>query len=418
MSGVLLPRLRKSWSLLRRRLSGAAAGPERLVIAKTKWLNDLSSPVMLMVDDLTNAWHSPKKAATWELGGDWGGGFRKPKSSMGFLEDRLMREFPEARVTFFTVAGPISPYTHHEPFSFAAPLDATPESAAFFKSVAVDPRYELAYHGLNHGTPGVRYQEFVQEWRGFSSVAEANEQTQKGLSIFERAVGARPAGGKFGGYDYNEFAQDSLDECGFLWWCRDWMPRDVGGRVPDDYYEPQFFGRNMLVALPSTVHGYHWDPRQIEVLLAKRQIISIAEHIAPVRPTGVTQTPNIIDDMAELRRLYAFLRGCPVWHATGTQIASYVTARERTHVYDVTADGFSLRYDGRVERPVLTLRIDRAATAGESRPFLEITPPDGGTALVVKQSAETSRPYFLATIPVMNGRYTVKFLANSDANAA
>src|ERR1035437_8505627 len=73
---------------------------------------------------------------------------------------------------------------------------------------------------------------------------------------------------------------------------------------------------------------------------------------APVRPDGLVQTPNIIDDMPDLRRLYQYLRDHNVWHATGTEIASYVIARERSLVYDVTLDGFSLRYDGRVERPL------------------------------------------------------------------
>src|SRR5205085_234105 len=114
------------------------------------------------------------------------------------------------------------------------------------------------------------------------SVAAAVTQTRQGLEIFSRATGTTPLGGKYGGWDYNRFAEDAINECGFVWWCRDWTPRNISGRVPDSYYEPQFFGPNLVVALPSTVHGQFWDRRQIDLLLARGQVIAVAEHIAPV----------------------------------------------------------------------------------------------------------------------------------------
>ena len=35
--------------------------------------------------------------------------------------------------------------------------------------MAADPRFELAYHGHNHGTPGETTEGFVQEFQGFES---------------------------------------------------------------------------------------------------------------------------------------------------------------------------------------------------------------------------------------------------------
>ena len=169
--------------------------------------------------------------------------------------------------------------------------------------MAADPRFELAYHGHNHGTPGERTETFLQEFRGFPSREAAVAQTNQGLDTFVKAIGARPRGGKYGGWDYNGHADGAIDDCGFLWWCRDWMPRDITGRIPDGSSEPQFFGRNLVVALPTTVHGHFWDARQVDLLLARRQIIGIEEHIAPVRPDGRVQTPNIVDDIDDLRRL-------------------------------------------------------------------------------------------------------------------
>src|SRR5262249_17367151 len=148
--------LRRSWHQLRRRVVGHDDMPKRLIVRKTMWRDDARSPVTLMVDDLTNAWHSSSGGDGWDGGGDWGGGHNRPGSAMRALEDGLLQPFPEARVTFFTVAGPISSYTNHQPFSYAAPLDADAASCEFFRALAADPRFELAYHGLDHGQPGGR----------------------------------------------------------------------------------------------------------------------------------------------------------------------------------------------------------------------------------------------------------------------
>jgi peptidoglycan/xylan/chitin deacetylase (PgdA/CDA1 family) len=387
------------------------AVPKRLVVTKTAWLHDACSPVMLMIDDLTNAWHNRSGGECWQAGGDWGGGLYKPGSALQRLERGLLDDFPEARVTFFAVAGPISAYTRHQPFSYAAPLDADEASRRFFAALAADPRFELAHHGYNHGTPGERTEGFVQEWQGFASCEAAVGQTRKALDVFARVTGAAPRGGKYGGWEYNGFAEDAVDRCGFLWWCRDWMPRDVAGRISDDYYDVQFFGRNLVVALPSTVHGHYWDPRQIDVLLARRQAITIEEHIAPVRPDGLIQTPNIVDDMDELRGLYLYLRGKNVWHARGSEVASYITARERSLIYDVTRDGFSIRYDGRVERPSLTLTVDCAAACSPRAPFIEIVTPDGVALDAGAFQFDHQRYRHRVTLPVVDGRYTVRPLS-------
>lgn len=417
MTAKLLRRLRKSWHIIRRRLGAGTEAPLRLVIEKAAWLNDARSPVMLMVDDLTNAWHNRHGADRWEPGGDWGGGLGEPGSALVFLEDGLLRDFPEVKVTFFTVAGPLSAYTHHQPFSQAAPLDARHESREFFRSLAADSRFELAYHGFDHGTPGVRTEDFVQEWQGFSSREAAVAQTKRGLEIFSRITGAAPRGGKYGGWDYNGFADDVVDDCGFVWWCRDWMPRDVTGRIPDGYYEPQFFGRNLVVALPSTVHGHLWDRRQIDLLLARRQMITVEEHIAPLRPDGVIQTPNIVDDLEDLRRLFRYLRGKNVWHATGSEIAAYVVARERSLLYDITQEGFSLRYEGYIERPPLTLRVDCSAVCTPTQPLIEVILPDGTAADPAACRFDRERYRHLVTVPVMEGRYRVRPWAGRSTHA-
>ena len=401
-------RIRKSWHLLRKRFRKVDERPLRLVIEKARWRNDARSPVLLMVDDLTNAWHSRSAGSTWENGGDWGGGLREPGSALRLLEDGLLRDFPHIKTTFFVVASALSPYTRHQPFSYAAPLDASAESRDFFRGLACDPRFELAYHGFNHGTPGARTEDFTQEWRAFPSRNAAVQQTNAGLEIFRRTIGSAPLGGKYGGWDYNEFAGDAVDDCGFLWWCRDWTPRDVSGRTPDGLFEPQFFGENLVVALPSTVHGQLWDRRQIDLLLARKQVIAVEEHIAPIRPDGLIQTPNIVDDLDELRRLFRYLEAKDVWHATGSDVASYIVARERSLIYDVERDGFSIRYDGRFEKPVLTLRIGCSSICTPAQSIVDVFAPDGTTVSSSEIRFDRVSYAHLVTVPVMSGRYRVQ----------
>jgi hypothetical protein len=186
------------------------------------------------------------------------------------------------------------------------------------------------------------------------------------------------------------------------------MPRDVTGRTPDSYYEPQFFGQNLVVALPSTVHGQYWNRRQIDLLLARRQIIAVEEHIAPVRPDGLIQTPNIVDDMDELRRLFRYLKRKHVWYATGSEVASYTVARERSLIYDVEPESFSLRYDGRFEKPVLTFKIGFPSIRTAAHPAVDVIAPDGTIVPAAESPFDKNSCQHLVTVPVLNGKYRVR----------
>lgn len=408
MTDKLRRRLQKLWHIIRRRRGARNGGPLRLVIEKAKWLNDTRSPVMLMVDDLTNAWHNRLGNDRWERGGDWGGGLRKPGSAMRFLEDNLLRDFPEVKVTFFVVAGRISHYTQGRPFVFAEPLNFAEESKTFFRALDDDQRFEIAFHGYDHGTPGTTTEDFMQEWKGFRSVEEACAQIEKGKAIFKDVFDKYPSGGKYGGWEYNEHGDESIDRTGFLWWCRDWMPKDVKGRIPDSYYEPQLFGQNLVVALTSTVHGFFWSRKQIDTLLRKKQIISIEEHIAAVRPDGHIQTPNIRDDMDELRRLFIYLKDKNVWYATGSQVAEYFIGYACSLIYDIKAHSFKIRYFGRVEKPILTLKIDCSSICSPEKPYVRLTDPNSVQVPPENIKFDLIRYIHGVNIPVLEGEYFVE----------
>ena len=397
----LRDKTKKKYYHLRRSYSVPDEEPKRLVIGKAKWFNNADSPVMLMIDDLANAWHSTTGKTKWDFGGDWGGGLQREGSTIRFLKERLLKDFPEAKVTFFAIAGKIRLCTNTEQFTFAEPLHFTDASRRFFRDLDKDDNFEIAYHGYSHGTPGANKEDFVQEWNGFGSVSEACDQISKGKEIFNDVLGRFPFGGKYGGWKYNELADESIDKSGFLWWCRDWMSRDVHDRIDDSYYDPQFFGDNLVVALPSTVHGFFWDVKQIDKLIDKKQIISIEEHIAPLRPDGRTQTPNIIDDINELRSLFSYLQKKNIWYATGTEVAKYFVAFSFTTIYDIKQDSFKINYKGRVKEPMLTLLIDFRHIR-DRKPINIITPDNEIIKCTYKNKLH------LANVKIKNGRYKVK----------
>ena len=95
-------------------------------------------------------------------------------------------------------------------------------------------------------------------------------------------------------------------------------------------------------------------------------------------------------------------------HATGTEIASYVIARERSLICDVTHDGFSIRYEGRVERPSLTLLIDCSAVCSPEQPLVEVVAPDGAIAESSEFHFDRERYRHRVTVRVSNGRYQVR----------
>jgi hypothetical protein len=395
--------LKRKYHYLRQRyLTSHNDKPARLIIEKAKWYNDADSPVMLMIDDLANAWHSSNGGNVWDFGGDWGGGLSDHGSAFLFLRENLLDDFPEVKITFFTVMGKINSYTFNKPFAFSEPFNRNKESMMFLRSLHESERFEIAYHGYDHGTPGETATDFVQEWEGFRSINDACEQNRKGKEIYKGVLGEFPAGGKYGGWKHNEFADQSIDRSGFIWWCRDWTPRDITGSIPDGYYEPQFFGENLVVALPSTLHGFYWSKKQVDNLLRKKQIISIEEHIAPIRPDGLIQTPNIIDDINELRSIYAYLRGKKVWYATGIEIARYFISFSFTTIYDITQNGFKIKYTGRVEKPVLTIIIEDPLNSDFS--FNKIILPDG-KELDNFVCSKKKRNAIFVNLPLQNGLY-------------
>lgn len=392
-----------------------------------KWYNNADSPVLFMIDDFCNKWVDLNGNGRVDLGEDWGYAKDGINSAFNFLKTRLLEEYPYLKVTFFTPVGKKSPVIK-QPLCkvYSVPINENDGIKEFFRSLHFDKQFEIVYHGLTHGVPGETAQDFHQEWKTFRSVEEAVKQIEKGKEIYFDTFGEYPKGGKYCGYEYNDFADESINETGFLWWCRDWNRGQDS--VPDKLrFELKYFGANKVIDIPSTVSGglltiikgrstvkyiikivlkqlwINWRLKQIYDLLKNKQIISIQEHIAPSRGDGKRQRPNIIDDEESLSRIFQFLKNKNIWYATGSEIAEYFETRENTEILNIDDESFEIKYNGRIRNPVLTLlfRVNKFFR----HDVIEIITPREE----VFQGNKYSNESYLITLPIENGRYRMKY---------
>ncbi len=328
-----------------------------------KWYNNAQAPVMLMVDDLANVWVDLNGNGQVELGEDWGYAQMGTNSSLRYLLEVVLADFPQVKVTFFTPVGIRAGVIQDSDIQMHSDyINATPELKTFWQKLHEDPRFEVAYHGTTHGIPGRKAADFVQEWEAYQNLAEALATIKKGKAIYHEVFGTEPQGGKYCGYSRNDFSDTSIDLTGFRWWCRYWNRGFQEAKVRvyppgltrKSCFDLTTFGKKQVVDIPSTLNGglftdlytpqvpfvkklargYLLQKRfaQIADLLKRRGVISIQEHIAPSRNDGRRQQPNIFDDCQSLQMIFRYLKKKQVWYCTGTELANYYLTRINTRI--------------------------------------------------------------------------------------
>jgi len=330
-------------------------------VYKCKWKNGADSPVMFMIDDLANVWLDANGNGVCDIGEDWGHMADKPNSMWDFLCKNILDRFTEVKVTFFLVVGERASILRYKKYTYCRDILVDEKFLSFLRELDKNPRVEIAYHGLTHGLPGDETKDFVQEWQTFKTLDEAIETIEKGKEIFYKALGRYPKGGKYPGYAYNHFSDESIIKTGFEWWCRHndvWIEENKGD-IKNYSYELEYFGG--VVDIPTTIDGsyysmkvpqYAFTKKYIKSLvykilkgksleglikerISKQQIISIQEHTSPVRTDGRIQYPNIVTDIHNLQYIFRYLRRYHVWYATGSEIARYFKIHEATKIEQI-----------------------------------------------------------------------------------
>lgn len=346
----------------------ASADGHGLVASIAPWPDDAASPVCLMVDDFTDGWIDADGSGVPLARNDWGAGLDAAGSSFRFLLDGLLARFPEIRTTFFVPVDRVEDVRPSRfPFAFR-PIDRRPEFVRLLREIAADARFECAYHGTCHGSPGPTGADYVPEFELHAGLAETLGDLRAGERIWKSVFGAAPGGGKYPAYERGSCGDAAVDVAGFTWWCRRWDAAIAQSGDPANF-RPRFFGERDVVDMPSSVHGGHltlpplrslgpralpyfalmrlrgpaWLDAHLDGLLASRSVITVQEHITSSRPDGLAQTPNLYDDTRTLHRIFERLRGERVWHATCGQIAGYYRTREHTRVSALGDRSFAVR---------------------------------------------------------------------------
>lgn len=365
-----------------------------------KWFNNADSPVLFMIDDLANVWVDANGNGKVELGEDWGYHKNAVNSSFRFLNDEILKVFPEVKTTFFTPVGVrVGMIENPKIKSISKLINCDKGTKDFFREIHNDQRFEIAYHGTTHGKVGKTSNDFKQEWELFENVEEAINTINGGKEIYKEVFGQYPKGGKYCGYTSNIFSDESIDKTNFLWWCR-YCNLDTKNAIKNGYHDKNVygndgfsitnfdikkFGDNEVIDIPSTVPGnmfnallyintktfkgkvkailkkhlIHKKINEIEYLLNHSLVISIQEHIAAARDDGRRQTPNIFDDKESLKLIFNYLKGKNVWYCTGSELAEYVNLRDNIKLTSTNDNKFSFEFNLKKEinRKVVTLRV-------------------------------------------------------------
>ncbi|MDD4494045.1 MAG: hypothetical protein PHV32_06800 [Eubacteriales bacterium] len=404
-----------------------------------KWKHDAASPVLLMVDDLSNTWVDLNSNGTVDFGEDWGFAGNEKNSSFRYLCSEILESFPQVKVTFFIPVGRRAPVSniYNMPY-YSEAINNDGAAAAFLKSVGDDERFEAAFHGTTHGIPSKEgritgKRSFVQEWEGFGNLAEAVDTINRGKCIFRDVFGRYPSGGKCPGYEKGRFLNDSIIKTGFKWWCGAVSLKGIKGcdvralcegvldiptTLTGDYFNSVLGKRR---STPKGLASALLKPvilnkkiKRLEQLLEKKLVISIQEHIAFSRTDRKRQKPNIFDDRESLLKLLEFLNDKDVWYCTASELNAYCRLRDNAR-FEFLGSQFRCNYAELNRKKILNPRgkdyregVTNEISIRFPESWIEIILPDGRNIRSEKNGS--------FAIPVMEGSYTVSFIEGGPQN--
>jgi hypothetical protein len=322
------------------------------------WKSGAQAPVIFMIDDLANIYVQKSLHCGLAYGEDWGAGCFIEGGLWDFLNNCLLKDFPQVKMTFFLVLGRRAAMTCSGQYTFCAPIDSNPEFGKFLQFIHRETHHELAYHGVTHGVPGNRIEDFTQEWDTFVSLDQAMETILSGRDLFQKVIGEYPSGGKFCGYASGKFGLESVQRTGFEWWFPSWNEH-LSDMSEIKYYKD-------LLLLPSNIDGSHLTlkgnaispskkyakaiinalrsnsiEQRITNLINNRCIISIQEHSSPLRTDNRIQYPNVVYDMHNLQYIFSLLSTYDVWYATASEVSNYIRLRSSVNIYAKTNRTFT-----------------------------------------------------------------------------
>jgi hypothetical protein len=318
----------------------------------SKWYNNYQAPSVLMVDDLNDVYIQQYEAS---YKNDWGYLGQSKGSIYTFLEEKLLVDFPEIKMTFFV------PYLKHNVVNENAKIEQKKhaigerEEFTLFLKELIKQGHEISHHGSNHGeyidaNVVSTVNNFKHEWELFDHVDKGVNVTKQGVEVFKKYLDFDVVGGKFCGYRSRENSLEIIDKCNFEYWC-DKVNFNTGS------YKEEIFGENKVLSFPTNFAGnafvrlsyitgdrgkdkkkrmtkyfqfiYNlFQYKRLRDLYKNGEIMSIQEHISPATSSGLTQSTNLVSDIESLRKIYTFFSEKSIWYATCKEISRYIYVRE------------------------------------------------------------------------------------------
>ncbi|MBU0985235.1 MAG: hypothetical protein KKA42_15275 [candidate division Zixibacteria bacterium] len=326
-----------------------------------------------MIDDLSlTALSLDGRTGPW---GDWGYLLDGPGSLYAYINDNLLKRFPEIKGTFFY------PLSRHGCQNTHAGYDVTyGKRDQSFKTFVerIAPVFELAFHGTTHGRFRDPTNPSFGNWQQeFEYLTEDDiPALAKQIREAEESLEVRLQGGKYPGCVSSAVSAHIVELLGFKWWSGSAdminrrharnahhyfgtgervlnVPINIGGDVFNDvlHQTPGLFGglrplRRKLGKLRSEMY--------LQYLYEKGLPITVQEHHSCMRTDGKRQTPNLFDDIDSVSRIFSILRGADIWYATCTELAQYLESYDNSRI-DIQADGQAvITYAGRWETMTLS----------------------------------------------------------------
>lgn len=349
------------------------------------WFNNHQAPVVLMIDDLSdayiNVYPEPYK-------NDWGYLCNKNGSSFNFLQKNLLNFYPHIKITFFAPYLKHNVINEHSAFEFKKyALGDRHEYTVFLKQLN-EAGHEIAHHGSTHGEYidkriPTTVNNWTHEWVLFDDVDTGVNTTINGIKKFKEICDVDVVGGKYCGYISIGNSREIIDKCDFLYWCER-TNYNISG------YNVNTFGKNEVISFPTTVAGnsfvrlsyftgnqkkdkqkrilkyfqplYNiWSYINIYRHYKKSHILSIQEHYSPSKTSGSVQSANIFSDINSLHKIFNFLQKLSIWHANCKEIASYIYIREHSDiVIDEEKINIIFKNKKKIKNPIISITNSKA----------------------------------------------------------
>ncbi|MBD3232562.1 MAG: hypothetical protein GF315_02450 [candidate division Zixibacteria bacterium] len=349
--------------------------PNDIRIKKCRYFNNYQTCATLMLDDLSlTALDDDGSIKPWS---DWGFRLNSEGSMFRYLEDNLLKKYPEVKGTFFFPIGKHAAMHHNA--GYRLHFNEMNESFKCFAN-EMSNRFEIAFHGTNHGRYKDNNNPSMSNWdQEFEYLTLDNiPALAREIERVEDFLGIKMHGGKYPGYRMNGDSKKIVESLGFKWWC---SHDSMINRKHNDNRHYYFGEENRVLGFPTNLSGCVFNhhlksgfapgsftqrlrrefrmirfENYIRYLYKKGLIISIQEHHFCLRTDGKRQTPNAFDDINSLDMIFGFLRGADIWYATCSEIAHYLESYDHTDVEKQSNGNVILKYNGRWDEPLITLK--------------------------------------------------------------